>query len=73
MVRGVDASGIVDGVRVDAGIVFLKNRPYAFSVMATYLKDVDEGERAITEMSRAAYEYFERLATSGVGGRRIGG
>jgi beta-lactamase class A len=72
-VQSADKSGELDGVRVDAGIVFLKNRPYVFSVMATYLKDVDEGEGAITEMSRVAYEYFERLATSGVAGRRIGG
>lgn len=71
-VESADKSGELDGVRVDAGIVFLKNRPYAFSVMTTYLKNEDEGERAITEMSRAAYEYFERLATSGVAGRRIG-
>jgi beta-lactamase class A len=71
-VESADKSGELDGVRVDAGIVFLKNRPYAFSVMTTYLRNEDEGERAITEMSRAAYEYFERLATSGVAGRRIG-
>jgi beta-lactamase class A len=72
-VESADKSGELDGVRVDAGIVFLKNRPYAFSVMTTYLRNEDEGERAITEMSRAAYQYFERLATSGVAGRRIGG
>ena len=71
-VESADKSGELDGVRVDAGIVFLKNRPYAFSVMTTYLRNEDEGERAIAEMSRAAYEYFERLATSGVAGRRIG-
>ena len=71
-VESADKSGELDGVRVDAGIVFLKNRPYAFSVMTTYLRNEDEGERAITEMSRAAYEYFQRLATSGVAGRRIG-
>jgi beta-lactamase class A len=71
-VESADKSGELDGVRVDAGIVFLKNRPYAFSVMATYLKNDEEGERAITEMSRVAYEYFERLATGGVGGRRLG-
>jgi beta-lactamase class A len=71
-VESADKSGELDGVRVDAGIVFLKNRPYAFSVMTTYLKNEEEGERAIIEMSRAAYEYFERLATSGVAGRRIG-
>lgn len=72
-IESADKSGELDGVRVDAGIVFLKNRPYAFSVMTTYLKDEEEGERAIVEMSRLAYEYFERLATSGVAGRRIGG
>lgn len=72
-VESADKSGELDGVRVDAGIVFVKNRPYAFSVMTTYLKDEEEGERAITEMSRVTYEYFERLATSGVAGRRIGG
>jgi beta-lactamase class A len=71
-VESADKSGELDGVRVDAGIVFAKNRPYIFAVMATFLKDETEGERAITEMSRVAYEYFERLGSSGVGGRRIG-
>ena len=71
-VESADKSGELDGVRVDAGLVFLKNRPYAFAVMTTYLMNDAEGERAITEMSRVTYEYFERLATSGVAGRRIG-
>jgi beta-lactamase class A len=71
-VQSADKSGELDGVRVDAGIVFAKNRPYILSVMTTYLKDDLEGERAIVEMSRAAYEYFERLGSAGVAGRRIG-
>jgi beta-lactamase class A len=71
-VESADKSGELDGVRVDAGLVFLKNRPYAFAVMTTYLMNDAEGERAITEMSRVTYEYFERLATGGVAGRRIG-
>ena len=33
--------------------------------MTTFLKDEGEGERAIEEMSRAAYEYFSRLGASG--------
>jgi hypothetical protein len=37
--------------------------------MAAFLKDEVEGERAIEEMSRAAYEYFSRLG-SGMLGRR---
>ncbi len=65
-----DKPGELEGVRVDAGIVFAKNRPYILCVMTTYLKDETEGERAITEMSRAAYEYFSRLG-SGPLGRRL--
>jgi beta-lactamase class A len=69
-VEAADKPGELDGVRVDAGIVFAKNRPYALSVMAAFLKDEVEGERAIEEMSRAAYEYFSRLG-SGMLGRRL--
>jgi len=69
-VAAADKPGELDGVRVDAGIVFAKNRPYVFCVMTTFLKDDAEGERAIEEMSRAAYEYFSRLA-DGPLGRRI--
>ena len=43
---------------------------YVFAVMGTFLKDEAEGERAIEEMSRTAYEYFSRLA-SGPLGRRL--
>jgi beta-lactamase class A len=69
-VASADKSGELEGVRVDAGIVFAKNRPYILCVMTTFLKDEGEGERAIVEMSRAAYEYFSRLA-DGPLGRRI--
>ena len=71
-VQTADKPGELDGVRVDAGIVFARNRPYIFSVMTTYLRSEEEGERAIEEMSRAAYEYFERLGSGGAFGRRIG-
>jgi len=70
-VATADKPGELDGVRVDAGIVFARNRPYVFCVMTTFLKDEDEGERAIQEMSRAAYEYYSRLADAPLG-RRIG-
>ena len=69
-VATADKPGELDGVRVDAGIVFARNRPYVFCVMTTFLKDEDEGERAIQEMSRAAYEYYIRLADAPLG-RRI--
>ena len=68
-VETADKPGELEGVRVDAGIVFAKNRPYVLCVMTTYLKSEAEGERAIVEISRAAYEYFSRL---GVGRAQYG-
>ena len=71
-VASADKSGELEGVRVDAGIVFAKNRPYVLSVMTTFLKDEGEGERAITDISRVAYEYFSRLGLGGSLGRLNG-
>lgn len=71
-VATADKPGELDGVRVDAGVVYAKNRPYVFSVMTTFLQDEAAGERAIEEMSRVAYEYFSRLG-NGPLGRRFGG
>jgi len=70
-VETADKPGELDGVRVDAGIVYAKNRPYIFCVMTTFLKSEEEGERAIADMSRAAYEYFERIGSGGLYGRAI--
>ncbi|HEX3646561.1 MAG TPA: serine hydrolase [Vicinamibacterales bacterium] len=70
-VASADKSGELEGVRVDAGIVFAKNRPYALCVMTTFLKSEAEGEQAIVEISRAAYEYFIRLGAGGALGRRL--
>jgi beta-lactamase class A len=79
LVQGVPAGvevaskpGELEGVRVDAGIVYAKNRPYIFSVMSTYLLDDDAGSRALEEMSRAAYQYFSRLGAATGYGRQIG-
>jgi beta-lactamase class A len=70
-VAAADKPGELDGVRVDAGIVFAANRPYIFCVMTTFLKDEAEGERAIEEMSHATYDYFFRLGAGGALGRRF--
>jgi len=70
-VATADKPGELDGVRVDAGIVYAKNRPYVFCVMTTFLRSEVEGERAIEEIARAAYEYFSRLG-AGPLGRRLG-
>jgi len=64
--------GELEGVRVDAGIVFVPNRPYIFSVMTTYLQEDDAGGVAIERASQVAYQYFSRLAAGGQYGRQIG-
>jgi beta-lactamase class A len=71
-VASADKSGELEGVRVDAGVVYAKNRPYVLCVMTTFLKDEAEGERAIEEISRVAYQYFSRLGAGGVLGRLNG-
>jgi len=68
-VATADKPGELDGVRVDAGIVYVKNRPFVFCVMTTFLKDEAEGERAIEEIARAAYEYYSRLGNGPLGRR----
>ena len=71
-VEAADKPGELEGVRVDAGIVFVKNRPYILCVMTTFLNDETEGEDAIVAMSQAAYEYFSRIGAGGRYGRQIG-
>ena len=71
-VRTADKPGELEGVRVDAGIVSAKNRPYILCVMTTYLKNEADGEKAIEEMSRVSYEYFRRLGAGLEYGRQVG-
>jgi beta-lactamase class A len=63
--------GSLEGVAVDAGIVLLKNRPYVFVAMATYLENEETGDAAITSASRAAFDYFARVAHASEYGRAI--
>ena len=70
--KAANKPGELEGVRVDAGLVFAKNRPYILTVMTTYLKNDADGERAIEDASRAAYDYFSRLGAGGRYGRQIG-
>ena len=71
-VDAADKPGELEGVRVDAGVVFARNRPYILCVMTTFLKNEADGERAIEEISRTAYEYFSRLGAGGSLGRQLG-
>jgi beta-lactamase class A len=63
--------GNLEGVEVDAGIVYLEGRPYVQAIMTTYLKDNAAGSAAIESASRAAFEYFSRMAASSEYGRSI--
>jgi len=64
--------GELEGVRVDAGIVFAKNRPFVFSMMTSYLENDERGAALIEEASRLAYQYFFRLGAGTDYGRLIG-
>jgi beta-lactamase class A len=61
--------GDLDGIRADVGYVMLKERPYVIAVMLGLLQDDAAGERAIGEISRAAYDYFYRLGIATAYGR----
>lgn len=65
-----DKPGEIEGVRCDSGVVLLAGRPYAIAVMTTYVKEGEAAERAISEISRLAFGYFERLARSNPEGAR---
>jgi beta-lactamase class A len=71
-VDAADKPGELEGVRVDAGVVFARNRPYIVCAMTTYLKNDADGERANEDVSRAAYEYFSRIGEGLQYGRQIG-
>lgn len=63
--------GTLEGVAVDAGIVYVPGRPYVFSAMLTYLKDGAAGDATIESASRAVYDHFSRLAAASEYGRAI--
>jgi beta-lactamase class A len=66
-----DKPGSIPGVRCDSGIVDLSGKTYAISLMTTFDKDGEGAEKAITEVSRRVFDYFERLARSNSFGARL--
>ena len=68
----LDKGGSLEGVRTATGLVVLKYRPYAASIMTTALKDEKDGESAIREISRLVYETFDRLDRMAPEGRLLG-
>ena len=66
-----DKPGELEAVRNDSGIIFAPNRPFAICVMTTYLKNEREGEAAIGEVARNAFEYFDRVGRASPLGRVV--
>jgi beta-lactamase class A len=69
-VRAASKPGELEGVRADSGIVYA-SRPFIISVMTTYLRREHDGEEAITKITRAAYQMFDRLGRASDYGRVI--
>jgi beta-lactamase class A len=63
--------GELEAVRNDSGIVFVPNRPYVICVMTTYLGNERAGEEAISRVSEAAYQMFDRLGRGSEYGRVV--
>jgi len=69
--RMASKPGWLEGVRVDAGIGFAPNRPFAIAVMITYSGDERAAEQAIADIGLAAWRHFERLGSGGGYGRKL--
>ena len=63
--------GDLDGVRNDAGIVFVPGRPFAIAVMTTFARDELDAELSIARIARPAWSYFDRVGKSSPLGRVV--
>ena len=70
-VRAISRPGSLEGVRCEAAWVDVPGRPYAAAVMTAYVRREADAEAAITEISAAIFETFDRLARSSDLGRVI--
>lgn len=70
-VKAISKPGALEGVRCEAAWVDVPGRPYAAAIMTAYLRREVDGGAAITELSAATYDTFDRLARSSEYGRII--
>ncbi len=54
----VHKTGELAGIRHDAGIVYLENRPYLIVLMSQNLKYEDEGIETLAQISKDVFDYF---------------
>jgi beta-lactamase class A len=64
-------TGGVGGVKCETGIVWLDKRPFALSVMSTYLGDSDKNP--VEDVTRLVYRHFERLSRANSYGHQLAG
>jgi beta-lactamase class A len=67
----LDKPGSLEAVRCVTAVVDVPGRPYAVSIETTFLRNDEDGAKAIREISAALYEMFDRLARSSDLGRVI--
>ena len=68
-VRVANKPGDLDGVRVDAGIVYAAHRPFAIAVMTTMDRDERAAEEAIAAVALAAFNFFDMVGRTSPYGR----
>ena len=68
-VRVANKPGSLDGVRVDAGIVYAAHRPFAIAVMTSMDRDERAAEDAISQVALAAYGFFDIVGRTSPYGR----
>jgi len=64
--------GTLPGVRNDAGLVFVKGRPFVLAVMTSHLRDERQGEAAIARIALRAAAWFEVAGAASPEGRLFG-
>src|SRR5437870_13730193 len=69
--RIANKPGELEGVRNDSGIVFTGSRPFAISVMTTYLRREKDGGDGIVRIATSAYQMFGRPSRSSQYGRVV--
>jgi beta-lactamase class A len=66
-----DKPGALEAVRNDSGIVFVEGRPFVICVMTSFLRNERDGENAISKVSLAAWQMFDRLSRATEYGRVV--
>jgi beta-lactamase class A len=70
-VKVANKPGALQGVRCDAGIVFVPGRPFAIAVMTTYDRDEQAASSIISQVGLLAWRMFDVLSVSSSYGRGI--